>query len=81
MPITSPRRATNQRFTKVADSVSAATPVALPTITPQISTICQVAVIIDDRATPVPITTSAVRMVGRRPKRCIAAAANGPVRP
>lgn len=81
IPITRPRRAWNQRVTKVADSVSATTPVEQPTISPQITTICQLCVIIDDSATPALIVTSAVRIVGRSPKRCIAAAANGPVRP
>lgn len=81
MPIANPRCVVNQRFTTVAESVSAATPVALPTITPQTSTICQGAVIIDEMQTPAASVASAPSKVGRTPKRCIAAAAKGPVRP
>jgi hypothetical protein len=71
----------NQRFTIVADSVSAATPVALPTITPHTSTICHGSVIIDEMPTPAASVAIAASTVGRTPKRCIAAAANGPARP
>ena len=61
--------------------MSAATPVAPPTITPQTSTICHGAVIIDEMPTPAASVASAASSVGRTPKRCIAAAANGPARP
>ena len=79
--MTRPRRVVNQRVTTVADNDSAATPVEPPTITPQISTICHGCVISDDSATPAAIVPSAASSVGRTPKRCIAAAANGPIRP
>ena len=81
MPIARPRWVVNQRLTTVAASVIAATPVAPPTRTPQTSTICQGAVISDDNATPVANVASATSTVGRTPKRCMAAAANGPVSP
>jgi hypothetical protein len=51
------------------------------TITPQISTICHGCIISDDSATPAAIVPSAISKVGRTPKRCIAAAANGPIKP
>lgn len=57
----------NQRFTIVADSVSAVTPVALPTITPQTSTICHGSVIIDEMPTPAASVESAAITVGRTP--------------
>ncbi|KAH0438793.1 hypothetical protein KCU90_g3435, partial [Aureobasidium melanogenum] len=81
IPMTRPRCVVNQRVTTVADNDSAATPVEPPTITPQIRTICHGCVISDDNATPAAIVPSAISNVGRTPKRCIAAAANGPIRP
>ena len=81
MPIARPRCVWNQRFATVAANVMAATPVPPPTITPQINTICQGAVISDERAVPEASSSNATMTVGRMPKRCIAAAANGPVNP
>ncbi len=81
MPIASPRCVVNQRLTTVAPSVIAATPVPPPTITPHSSTICHGWLIMADSAVPEISTTSAPSTVGRMPKYCIDAAANGPVSP
>jgi len=76
-----PRCEVNQRLTTVAPSVMAATPVPPPTITPHSSTICHGACIIAESAVPATSTASAPSTVGRMPKYCIDAAANGPVSP
>jgi len=81
MPIASPRCCINQRFTTAAPNVVDVAPVAPPTSTPQINTICQGAFILLDSATAPANTASAVITVRRIPKRCIAAAANGPIKP
>ena len=71
----------NQRFTTAAPSVIEVAPVAPPTSTPQISTICQAALILQESATPPAKIASALNTVRRIPKRCMAAAANGPINP
>ena len=78
MPMTSPRRATNQRLAMVAASTSARAPVPIPTTTPQSRTSCQGARITVVSATPT-VTAESDRSVTRRtPTRSISAAANGP---
>ena len=81
MPITRPRRSTNQRFTTAAASTTATKPEPVPTTTPQLSISCQVALIRVLAATTRASTASALSTVRRMPKRCMQAAANGPINP
>ena len=80
-PVTSPRRATNQRVVTVATNASAIDPVPRPTRTPQHSTSCQLAVIHTVSPLPMDTSVSALATTVRIPKRSISAAANGAVRP
>jgi len=75
------RRSTNQRLTTVAPSTDVIDPVPSPTITPQIRTSCQAAVITVVSMMPPEITSSAVMATRRTPKRCISDAANGDIKP
>src|SRR5215813_557090 len=80
-PITRPRLVTNQRLTIVADKTLATQPEPMPDTTPQDRINCHGAVI--ERLTMADrlITASAAITTLRTPKRCIAAAAKGPVSP
>src|SRR6478736_6788869 len=81
MPLTSPRRATNQRFTTVAMNAIDIEPAPAPTITPQHSTNCQAAVMKTVSALPSATITSANVTTGRIPNRSMRAAANGEISP
>src|SRR5690349_18690772 len=80
-PITKPRLVTNQRLTMVADRTLVMQPEPMPDTTPQVRINCQLSVMnrlaADDRL----IIAKAVITVARMPKRCMAAAAKGPVNP
>ena len=80
-PMTSPRRAANQRATTVAPSTRAVAPLPVPTTTPHSKISCQDRVISGVRATPYAMQPSAMSIVRRSPNRSITAAANGPMRP
>ncbi len=80
-PIASPRRVSNQRLTMVAASVVAATPVPAPTIKPHVNTRCHGNCIRVLAAVPIDSSKSPDSTTGRMPKRCIAAAENGPIKP
>ncbi len=81
MPITSPRRATNQRLAIVAANTMAIEPVPTPMSKPQVSTSCQPW--LTKIVSPLPAATisSAKLVTCRMPKRSINAAANGAIRP
>ncbi len=81
MPVTSPRRAVNQRLVTVAAKASAIEPVPSPTSRPQQSSSCQAAVIHTVAPEPTAMTTSAPATIRRMPKRSMSAAANGAVSP
>src|SRR4051812_10777662 len=80
-PITNPRLVTNQRLTIVADRTLVMHPEPMPEKTPQLSTSCQLWVMKRLAVEDSPISASAAITVARMPKRCMAAAAKGPVRP
>ena len=80
-PITSPRLVTNQRLTMVADSTLVMQPDPMPDTTPQVATSCQGWVMNRLARVDSAIMASAATTVARMPKRCMAAAAKGPVRP
>src|SRR6185503_16572274 len=80
-PMIRPRLVTNQRLTMVAASTLVMQPEPMPEITPQVRINCQGAVMNRLAADEAPIIASATITVGRTPKRCMAAAAKGPVRP
>ena len=65
----------------MAASTPAIAPVPMPTTTPQSRTSCQAAVITTVSPEPSATRPSAASTTRRRPKRLIAAAANGPARP
>ncbi len=79
--MTSPRRATNQRLTKVAPRTSATTPLPVPTTTPQSSMSCHGRVMKTVNPTPAARKQSAAASVRRTPTRSMTAAANGPISP
>ncbi len=81
MPVTSPRRAVNQRFVTVAAKASAIEPEPSPTSSPQHSSSCQTAVIHTVRPEPTAMTTRATATTRRIPNRSMSAAANGAVSP
>src|ERR1700748_1377656 len=80
-PITRPRLVTNQRLTMVADRTLATQPDPMPDTTPQDRINCHGAVIQRLAMAEALISASAAMTTLRMPKRCIAAAAKGPVRP
>src|SRR5215217_6319032 len=80
-PVTSPRRASNQRVATVATKPIEIEPVPTPTSTPHNSTNCQLDVIVTLSAEPAAMSTRAADSTGRTPNRSINAAANGAVRP
>ena len=59
VPMTRPRRESNQRLATVAPSTMAVKPVPSPTISPQVSHICQGAVMRVARTTPPTISSIA----------------------
>ena len=65
----------------VAESTPATQPLPIPDTTPQVATSCQDWVIIKLTSAEPLISASAAITVTRTPKRCIAAAAKGPVNP
>ena len=81
IPMTSPRRASNQRVATTAASTIAVTPVPAPTTTPHNRKNCHSADICDDNATAPAISASAPSTTRRRPHRSITDAANGPIKP
>jgi hypothetical protein len=81
MPVTRPRRRTNQRCATVAANTSAIEPVPSPTSTPQSSTSCQLAWTKTVSPEPTAISSSAHVVTRRMPNRSIRAAANGAVSP
>ena len=76
-PLTSPRRATNQRLVMVATSAIDIDPVPTPTMTPHSMTSCQASLM--NTVSPLPAATrvSAIATTRRTPNRSISAAANG----
>src|SRR5688572_11086704 len=80
-PITRPRLVTNQRLTMVADRTLVMQPEPMPDTKPQVRINCQVCVMNRLAAEDRLIIARAVMTVVRMPKRCIAAAAKGPVSP
>src|SRR4051794_12057094 len=81
MPVTSPRRCTNQRPVIVATNVIDIDPVPTPTSSPQQSSSCQDEVMKTVRPLPSAISTSAALTTRRRPSLSISAAANGEISP
>src|SRR5579862_7584761 len=81
VPMTSPRRASNQRVAITAASTIAVTPVAVPTTTPHNRKNCHSVDILVDKATAPAISASALSTTARRPHRSITDAANGPMTP
>ena len=81
MPITRPRRATNQRLAIVAAKTMAIEPVPTPISSPQVSISCQPSR--TRTVSPLPAATSsrATLVTRRMPKRSIRAAANGAITP
>ena len=80
-PTTRPRRAVNQRVATVALSTMAVQPLPMPTNTPQVSMSCHSSVMKVLSATVALSRPSANMTTGRIPKRCMAAAAKGPMKP
>src|SRR4051812_13440709 len=80
-PIAKPRRLTNQRLTILADRTGAMQPLPNPDNTPHNSTNCQAVDMKRLRPVDRLISASAAKTVRRTPKRCIRAAAKGPVMP
>ncbi len=81
IPVTRPRRRTNQRCATVAANTRAIDPVPRPISTPQVSTSCQLAATKTVSPDPAAISSSAAVVTRRIPKRSMRAAANGAVRP
>ena len=82
MPMTRPRRCTNQRVATVAASTMAVSPVPTPTTMPQSKMSCHTCVIASDAMQAGRRSaTSAQTMTRRTPKRFMNAAANGPNKP
>ena len=82
MPVTRPRRLTNQRCATVAAKTSAIDPVPSPIRTPQVSTSCQLACTNTREPGRRAATSTGRTAVTRRiPNRSISAAANGAVSP
>ena len=79
--MTSPRRLMNQRLATVAANTSAIDPVPRPISRPQVSSSCHDSVMNTVSPLPSAMSTSAVEVTWRMPKRSISAAANGAVRP
>jgi hypothetical protein len=80
-PITSPRRAWNQRDTTAAPRTVAAMPEPTPTSSPHRTTSCQawrIPVARKSAAARIPIASAIVRRI---PIRSVSAAVNGPIRP
>src|SRR2546423_1414933 len=74
IPMTSPRRATNQRFATVAASTPAIEPVPVPTTNPQSKSSCQGCRMAGVKPTPTAIRRRAMSRTRRTPKRAIKAA-------
>ena len=81
MPLTRPRRATNQRLVIVATKAIDIEPVPSPTSRPQQRISCQGSVMKTVSPLPTATMSSAKVTTGRTPKRSIRAAANGEIRP
>ena len=81
MPITRPRRSSNQRVATTAASTIAVTPVPAPTTTPHNRKNCHSADMRVDNATADVISARAPRTTRRRPQRSITEAAKGPISP
>ena len=81
MPLTRPRRATNQRLVMVATKAIDIDPVPSPTTSPQLRMSCQGSVMKTVSPLPAATMSSAKVTTGRTPKRSIRAAANGEIRP
>lgn len=79
--MTSPRRATNQRFAIVAARTSAIDPVPSPISTPQKISSCHDAVMSTLPPAPSATRARAAATTWRMPKRSMRAAANGAVSP
>ncbi len=67
MPITRPRRCSNQRLATVAPSTSAVNPEPTPSTRPHSTTSCHSAVMRVASTMPVAISSSALQMIRRRP--------------
>ncbi len=67
MPITRPRRATNQRVAMVAPSTSAVMPVPIPITTPHSRMSCQTCVIASEVTRPETTISCAANVTLRRP--------------
>ena len=80
-PITTPRRATNQRFATIAAITIAAAPVPLPSATPHNGHRFHGAVMNGVKPMPTSVSSSAPTSVLRKPKRSMQPAENGPTRP
>ena len=81
MPITRPRRATNQRLAIVAAKTMAIEPVPSPISRPQVSISCQPWVTKMVNPLPAATRSRATLVTWRMPKRSISAAANGAISP
>ena len=81
MPITRPRRSSNQRVATTAASTIAVTPVPAPTTTPHNRKNCHSADMRVDSATAEAIRASAPSTTRRSPQRSITDAAKGPINP
>ncbi|CAB5003562.1 unannotated protein [freshwater metagenome] len=80
-PMTTPRRATNQRVATVLAKTVAMQPLPAPTTTPHSRNSCHGWVICVVSAEPVAMITRATPLTLRSPYRCCSAAANGPMNP
>ena len=81
MPVTRPRRATNQRLAIVAAKTMAIEPVPSPISRPQVRISCQPWVTKMDSPLPAATSSRAKLVTWRMPKRSISAAANGAISP
>ena len=81
MPVTRPRRSTNQRPVTVATSPIDMAPVPIPTTIPQHSTSCHDCVIQTGNRDPTLTRTSATAMTRWMPRRSMRAAENGAASP
>ena len=80
-PITSPRRATNQRLATVAANTRAIDPVPSPISTPQVSISCHPCETKMVNPLPAATKTRAALVMVRMPNRSMSAAANGAISP
>ncbi|MCY1330003.1 hypothetical protein D9M69_156240 [compost metagenome] len=80
-PMTSPRRALNQRLATTAASTSAVSPEPTPSISPHATKSCHSSVDTVASAMPPAISASAAQTTLRTPKRSIRMAENGAIRP